>query len=135
MKLNRTSSLKPRVKCEVHEVSAEQYNTIPLEYKHNWMGEVCGGDLVIKGLKLDRRAGGLYSETVKVFYLFAEDTRGVVRAAPLQRKQSHRGGKSKSEIIIYDIDDDSLNNVKKFVFLPAANSEPFTPNRPRVPHS
>ena len=114
---------------ESYEVTAEAYNNMQLEYKHNWMGEVCVGDLVIKGLKLDRRAGGLYSETTKVFYLFAEDTRGVVRAAALQRKQSQRakGNKAKPEMLIYDVDDKSLEIVKKSVFLPEPLN--FVPKR------
>ena len=43
-----------------YTVTADMYATMESEYKHNWMGEVRPDDLVIKGLKLDRRAG-LYS--------------------------------------------------------------------------
>ena len=107
------------------------YDSMQLEYKHNWMGEVLPGDIVIKGLKLDRRAGDLYSETSKVFYLFAEDTCGVVKASPLQRKKSLRANAMQSEIVIYEIDELSLNAVKKTVFMP----EPYKPKRPRVPRT
>jgi hypothetical protein len=71
----------------------------------------------------------LYSETSKVFYLFAEDVRGVVRASPLQRKKSLRANAQQSEILIYEIDEAGLNAVKKTVFLP----EPYKQKRPRVP--
>lgn len=107
-----------------YQVSEEEFNTKPGEYKHNWMGEVRTGDLIIKGLKLDPRAADLYSETSKVFYLFAEDCRGVVKATPLSRKKSARlkgVTKSKaSEIIIYEIDQCSLAKVKQLVYLPAS---------------
>ena len=114
-----------------YEVTTVMYSSMKLEYKHNWMGEVLPGDMIIKGLKLDRRAGDLYTETPKVFYLFAEDTRGVVKAAPLQRKKSLRANKVQSEIVIYEIDEGSLNAIKKTVFLP----EPYKPKRPHVPRS
>lgn len=88
------------------------------------MGEVCPPsktegnilDVVIKALKLDKRAGGLYSETDKVFYLFIEDCRGVVKADPLQRRRSSRN--STKEIITYEIDESSIDEIKKLVFLP-----------------
>jgi hypothetical protein len=59
-----------------------------------------------------------------VFYLFAEDVRGVVRASPLQRKKSLRANAQQSEILIYEIDEAGLNAVKKTVFLPEPYKQP-----------
>ena len=80
-------------------------------------------DWVIKGLKLDKRAGDMYSEGSKIFYLFAEDTRGVVKASPLQRRQSAR--RNNKEVITYEIDEKDLDRIKKLVFLP----EKYEPRR------
>ena len=110
-----------------YEVTESDFQSMAPEYKHNWMGEVRVSDKVIKGLKLDRRAGDTYSESSKLFYLFSEDVRGVVKATPLQRKRSARS-KSK-EVVIYEIDQHSLDKIKQLVYLP----EPFVPKRARVP--
>lgn len=112
-----------------YEVTEDEYAKKTGEYKHNWMGEVKPGDWVIKGLKFDRRAGDLYSDTEKIFCLFIEDTRGVVNATPLARKISARNREKSTESVIYDVDGKSLDAVKKLVYLP----EPFQQKRPRVP--
>jgi hypothetical protein len=110
-----------------------EYAKAPSEYKHNGMGKVCPPsqtpenkpDVVIKGLKLDKRAGGLYSETSKVFYLFVEDCRGVVQASPLARKKSTRSGGHES--IIYEMDESGLDQIKKLVYIP----EKYEAKRPQ----
>ncbi len=47
----------------------------------------------------------------KLFYLFAEDTCGVVKASPLQRRQSAR--RNNKEVITYEIDEKDLDRIKK----------------------
>ena len=56
----------------------------------------------------------MYSEGSKIFYLFAEDTRGVVKASPLQRRQSVR--RNNKEVITYEIDEKDLDRINKLVF-------------------
>ena len=51
----------------------------------------------------------------KLFYLFAEDTCGVVKASPLQRRQSAR--RNNKEVITYEIDENNLDRINKLVFL------------------
>jgi hypothetical protein len=86
------------------------------------------GDCVMKGLKLDAHAGDLYSQTSKIFYLFSEDTRGVVKATPLSRRKSSRNAAKQLESIIYEVDSIGLEKIKKSVYIPDA----YIPKRPRL---
>ena len=88
------------------------------------------GDCVMKGLKLDARAGDLYSQTSKIFYLFSEDTRdcGVVKVTPLSRRKSSRNAAKQLESIIYEVDSIGLEKIKKSVYIPDA----YIPKRPRL---
>ena len=88
------------------------------------------GDCVMKGLKLDARAGDLYSQTSKIFYLFSvsEDTCGVVKATPLSRRKSSRNAAKQLESIIYEVDSIGLEKIKKSVYIPDA----YIPKRPRL---
>ena len=102
---------------------------LSLLYKHNWMGEVQAGDPVVKGLKLIRGSGGLYRETDKIFWLFAEDTRGTVKAKVVAQRQGRSQGAA-AQTRIYQIDPDCIQAVEKLVYVPDSQ---YLPRRPAVP--
>ena len=59
-------------------------------------------------------------------------TRGTVKATPLERRRGQsrivRAQSESSEVVVYEIDQSSLNEVKKLVFLP----ERYVAKRPRL---
>lgn len=112
---------------EAYVVTAADLQANELEYKHNWMGEVKVGDQIIKGLKLEQRAGTMYTETDKVFWLFAEDARGIVAAKVMQRRRS--GRVVGPEVFIYDASASDIIEIQKRVHLPGK----FKPKRAFVP--
>ena len=87
---------------------------LALLYKHSWMGEVRAGDPVVKGLKLIRGSGGLYRETDKIFWLFAEDTRGTVKAKVVAQRQGRSQGAA-AQTRIYQVGPDCIEAVEKLV--------------------
>ena len=84
-------------------------------------------DQIIEGLKLQERAGTMYAETDKVFWLFAEDARGMVTAMVMQRRRSRRA--VGPEVLIYEVNAKDILEIQKRVHLPGK----FKPKRPRVP--
>ena len=118
-------------KClgEMYTVTPDDYETNKGVYKHNWMGEVRPDDAVIKGLKLSRNRDGSFTETKCEFWLFAEDTRGVLKHKVVSRRQSNRTPQAPSSLI-YTVCGDAIAAVERIVYIP---NSAYVPKRKPVP--
>ena len=85
--------------------------------------------ILVAGLKLLKRANNIYTETDRVFYLFAEDTRGVVRTEAMEKRTSSRIAGRTDDKAVYKINEGDIEEMKKLVFIP---NEKYVPKRPQL---